>query len=372
METKILSFVFLCVLALAVLTTVFYFDIKCEYQFGDSGCVNPVVEKWTIDRTKAIKKKAIFVSIASYRDTECTKTINSLFSNARYPDKVFVGVVQQNKKKKEDCIDSCADCKKRRDSGHIRTMDFSFKDAKGPCFARYQATKLWDGEEFFFQIDSHTEFDKDWDVTLLDEYYSTNDPKAVISGYPPTREQFRQIVKSNYKQFPMMCNIKRNQDGLPQVTAQLLDVPEDGRPVPVAYAGAGLMMMHHQALFDVPYDPHLNFLFFGEELLYSARLWTHGYNIYNPTKVFVSHYYDRPGPKFWDDNSEYEPCRQRAIGRVKYLLGLGNYADIDEDFSKETAEYGMGTLRSLADYWAFLNFDFKHESVDMCKVNSYA
>ncbi len=28
---------------------------------------------------------------------------------------------------------------------------------------------------------------------------------------------------------------------------------------------------------EVPFDPELPYLFMGEELLYSARLWTHGW-----------------------------------------------------------------------------------------------
>ena len=31
---------------------------------------------------------------------------------------------------------------------------------------------------------------------------------------------------------------------------------------------------------DVPWDPHLEFMFEGEELLLTARAFTHGYNIY--------------------------------------------------------------------------------------------
>lgn len=381
METKVLVLVFLFMLVVGVLTSVFIYDKDCdetsvrrtstENQFGDSGCVNNVIEKWEIDKNKEIKRGTIFVSIASYRDVECSDTLNSMYDNARYPDRIFAGVVQQNKKKNEDCLNKCPKCKERKEAGQIRTLDFNFKEAKGPCFARYQATKLWDGEEFFLQIDSHTRFDKHWDVTVMEEFRSANDPKAVISGYPPTRSQFTEIVSKNYKTFSMMCDTKLNDDGLPQVTARLLSVPEDHRPVPVAYAGAGLMFMSHQALFEVPYDPHLNFLFFGEELLYSARLWTHGFNIYNPTKIFISHHYERPGPKFWDDNKEFEGCRQRAIARVKYLLGLGEFNEIEEDFAEETDKFSVGTIRSLEEYWKFMNVDFKQKKVDMCKVDAY-
>lgn len=344
-----------------------------ENQLGDSGCVSPVPEKWEIDKTKAIKPDTIFVSIASYRDVECRDTVYQMFEAASNPDRIFAGVVQQNKLKEEDCFDKCPDCKKRKDSGHIKVLDYDFKDAKGPCFARYQASKLWDGEAYYLQIDSHTKFVDGWDDTLLEEFKRTNDPKAVISGYPPTEEQLAKIIKQNYNEFPMMCETKFNKDGLPQVTAKIIKRNDDN-PVPVAYGGAGLLCMPAQALLDVNYDPYLNFLFFGEELLHSARLWTSGYNFYAPLKPFISHYYSRKGaPKFWDDNKEFEKCRQKAIHRVKYILGLGPLDKVEEDFRVDIEKYGLGKQRSMKEYWKFMGVDFdkKDQVVNRCTMDGY-
>ena len=39
---------------------------------------------------------SIFVSLGTYRDPFCPMTIKSLYSKARYPEKVFVGMFQQN------------------------------------------------------------------------------------------------------------------------------------------------------------------------------------------------------------------------------------------------------------------------------------
>jgi hypothetical protein len=38
---------------------------------------------------------SIFVSIASYRDSECQHTLADLFARAAHPDRVFVGLVWQ-------------------------------------------------------------------------------------------------------------------------------------------------------------------------------------------------------------------------------------------------------------------------------------
>lgn len=371
MQTKFLLYFFVVsVVAVTLVTLVMMLRRpQAPEKQGAVRCTSPSVENFSVDKSKRIKKGTIFVSIASYRDKECTTTVSQLFKRAKHPERIFVGAVQQNKEKDEDCLTACPKCRERKEKGQIRQIKMNFKEARGPCFARFLASTLWDGEEFYLQIDSHTQFAQDWDRIMMDQYYAANDPKAVISGYPPTKEQFDDIVAADYDRFPMMCHLKKNKDGLPQVQAKLIRSP--GRPEPIAYAGAGLMLLPYKALFDVPFDPHLNFLFFGEELLYSARLWTAGYNIYNPTKVFVSHHYSRPGPKFWEDLKEFEPCRRRAINRVKYLLKLVPLAKVEGEFASQTKEFGLGRVRSIEDYWRYLNFDFKQKKVDMCKVGAY-
>ncbi len=376
-ESLILLFFGLLVISLCIIAVIS--KSKCnkngiEFQYGDSGCVNPVYEKWTVDKSTPIKYGTIFVSIPSYRDSECRDTVYNMFEKAKNPNMIYAGIVQQNKadKKEEDCFDKCPDCKKRKETGHIKVKNFDFKDAKGPCFARYEASKLWNGEEFYMEIDSHTDFLQDWDEILLSELKATQDPKAVIGSYPPTPEQMEKI-KNGKKEFPMMCTVFINEDNLPQVKAKMVQTPSDELPVPVAFIGSNLKLMPYQALFDVPYDPHLNFLFFGEELLHSARLWTSGYNLYAPVKSVATHKYGRQGsPKFWNDLKKYEKCRLQAIKRVKYMLKLNKKEDVSEDFSKELDYYGLGDKRSIDSYWKFLDVDLKNEKAKSnCDANGY-
>ena len=47
----------------------------------------------------------IFISIASYRDKNCTKTIKSIYENAKYPENIFIGICQQNNEEVDiDCL----------------------------------------------------------------------------------------------------------------------------------------------------------------------------------------------------------------------------------------------------------------------------
>jgi hypothetical protein len=50
-----------------------------------------------------------------------------------------------------------------------------------------------------------------------------------------------------------------------------------------------------------PFDPLLPYIFMGEEILLSARLWTSGYDIFSPTQSLLGHHYVRNHkPKFWE------------------------------------------------------------------------
>lgn len=52
---------------------------------------------------------------------------------------------------------------------------------------------------------------------------------------------------------------------------------------------------------EVPFDPFLPWIFMGEEIIMSTRLWTAGYDIFSPSRAVVGHIYvRRHKPKFWE------------------------------------------------------------------------
>lgn len=305
----------------------------------------------------------IFVSVASYRDDECHDTVFELFSKANNPDRIYVGVVQQNKKKEEDCFIKCSECAMRLERGQIRRKDYDHCQARGPTFARYIASQLWRGEEWYLMIDSHTKFEKGWDEILLKEIEKTGDPNCVIAHYPPTKEQMDEVKKSGFRKTMMLCDAPFEEDGLPKLKGYVVDTPQDNKPIPTPYAGANMICFPGRCVVDVPFDPHLNYLFFGEELLYSVRLWTSGYNIYAPAIPFSQHHYGRgKKPKYWQDHVlKYDTCRAKAIQRVKYILGLNKDTDVNDEYMFRVENYALGDKRSLGAYWAYAGINIKRK-----------
>ena len=93
----------------------------------------------------------IFVSIASYCDPVLPFTLRRAAETAEAPGNLHFGVVDQ----------SPVDQPRVRVEGGARLSQVRIDpvDARGPCWARAIAMGLYDGEEWFVQIDSHTDFD---------------------------------------------------------------------------------------------------------------------------------------------------------------------------------------------------------------------
>lgn len=67
----------------------------------------------------------------------------------------------------------------------MRLLSVREQESLGPCVARYFASKLWAGEQYFMQIDSHIWFAQNWDEKLRDMIVKAPSSKPVLSTYPP-------------------------------------------------------------------------------------------------------------------------------------------------------------------------------------------
>ena len=296
---------------------------------------------------KDLKKDHIFVSVASYRDEECPLTIKSLFEQAEFPDNIHIGICQQNDDKDVDCYD----VSNRKDQ--IKIKKYKHLDAKGPTYARYICSTLWDGEEYYLQIDSHMLFEKNWDSTLIEllKNCEKDSPKPVLTHYPPSKDD-------NSGLLAYMCSSSFNSKGIPTFTSGLIGNKKENLQSP--YAAAGMMFLKYDFLEKSPFDPHLPFLFQGEEILFSARLWTNGYDFYLPRKNVCKHSYTRSNsPKFWTDVKNWNSQQEKSLKRVKYILGWLDEKDLDDELKKEIDKYGLGTERSIEDYYKFAGINQK-------------
>ncbi len=268
---------------------------------------------------------SVYLSVVSFRDEFCMDTLKDAFVKAKHPENIFVGLVQQNcdeekchsgvmEGNKMEVVKTDPDCyllfcsseigKKFCNEGNVRLLRMKESEALGPYMARYFASKLWQGEEWYMQIDSHTTFAQDWDVSSIDMLKNAPSDKAVISHYPPPHTA--DLVEMASVAAPRVCGPVFAANDL---ECQIIrfegsynyDSVKLNTPRFAPFVAAGYLMAHSDILRDVPFDPFLPYLFTGEEIILSARLWTSGYDIFSPTHSVVGHRYVRNHrPKFWE------------------------------------------------------------------------
>lgn len=289
----------------------------------------------------------IFVSVASYRDPDTKATVRDALAKAKYPGRVRIGIVAQY-----DVVGGT-------DDEHFVGLDCSVvdaRDAAGPCPARALAmARLYDDEDFFLQIDSHTRFSQDWDDGLLDAWQRCRSQTAILTAYPPDFDQ-----QDDLRPTLLAPSHFDGDSALRIVGRRLANVRVD--PVPSPLWCAGFSFAPRAAVRAAPYDPHLRFLFFGEEIAMAARLWTHGFDFYAPPRPLLYHRWSRAGrPSFIEDAQAFHPqaqrrLRARSFRRIKALLGMERTCD-DPDVGPDFDKYHLGAARSLDDFQARVGID---------------
>uniref|UniRef100_A0A7S1LLI4 Uncharacterized protein n=1 Tax=Alexandrium catenella TaxID=2925 RepID=A0A7S1LLI4_ALECA len=101
----------------------------------------------------------------------------------------------------------------------------------------------------------------------------------------------------------------------------------------------------------VPVDKHLAWMFDGEEIGRAVRLWTHGYDLYNPAVNVVMHNYSHASQKFWSYTSPEKATEERASQARLQALLQGRAT------AQEFGRFGLGSQRSLEDYVAWSHTD---------------
>ncbi len=117
--------------------------------------------------------------------------------------------------------------------------------------------------------------------------------------------------------------------------------------------GGGFLVLHKSVLAKCPYDPHLDGVFNMEEVLQSARFFTHGVHVLSPSLNLVCHKYtyvlnkvpwNESNPT-WDKGTDgTERCFQLLDGRL-----------IDD-------VYGLGKDRTIREFWAYAGIDYANKT----------
>jgi hypothetical protein len=364
----------------------------------------------------------IHILIASYRDRLCPRTLHNAFTHAHHPERLYIRIIDQTQIGSDliddagcwtqYCIDYNTNCQEFKSQVQVVHVDAT--KAKGPTDPRSKLSALirWDylhrndnvNEEdnensqssyielkgvhvndFCMQIDSHMDFSDNFDTELVDMFHRTENDYAVLSTYVADMTQNNQNVRSAV---PNLCMVEFTKSirNFGTKECKFLKVPK----LTNAMWGAGLSFHRCHAELNVPVDPYLDGVFDGEEGSRGLRFFTHGYDVYTPDVVLVTHDYaghqhnpivhtwDRRAAAFkvadkWRWNADIEQSRSDLTSfgerRINAMLGIGaTTVEVNEINLIRSGRFGIGPKRTLEQAVSFSGIDLKRRMMveDKC------
>lgn len=295
----------------------------------------------------------IFVQIASYRDPELLPTIKDCIAKAKYPERLTFGICWQHSEEDEwDNLDEY------KDNPNFTIMDVPWNESKGLCWARHHIQKMWKGEKYTMQIDSHHRFAEHWDEVLVNMMNLTGSSKPILSSYagmynPSTNELL------NHEPYKM---VGRNFTGGGTILFYPESLPtheHNNMPVKARFVSGHFFFTIGKHCQEYKYDPNLYFA--GDEISLSIRSFTLGYDLFHPHRLVIWHEYTREGRiKHWDDfikdnaektNALWHDLDNISKQRLRQMLR-------EEDNGIDLGEYDLGTVRSHEEYEIYAGINF--------------
>jgi len=308
---------------------------------------------------------SIFISIASYQDPLLVSTIFGAYGNAKNKDDLIFSICDQS--------DTPINV---NDLSFVNQVRYEHVDpvfAKGPCWARHRAQSFYQGEDYFLQIDSHTQFSPNWDILFQEAFLEIESmgssdnyfAKPIITSYPRSF----QVIDFDKGMFELNTGDPHTQvmtyreDSLFSrgSFSRQIGVPTKSAEITHAFLmAAGCIFTRGSFVDEIPYDP--NYYFYGEELSMALRAFTHGFSFFHIPNVPLFHLYtdtsNVPRKLHWDPEDDknraikWHELEQKSLDRLDDLFA-GNIE----------GSMGLGAERSLEDYAVISGVDLKNKKV---------
>ena len=300
-----------------------------------------------------ILPKTIFIALASYIDNDLRNTILSCINQAKHPENLVLGVCLQYNDEletNERCIDDLVE------KYNIRIKKFRYEESKGNAWARYQVSDLYQDEDYVLQIDSHLRLTKHWDELLINEH-SKLKGNPIISYLSPSFKrneelnldyQFDNLDSLTHLNIPKITDI--TDEYWPRFQGYTNMHPTNGlnKIVPILYCG--FVFAKGNWIKEIKNDPEHYYT--GEEFALSIRSFTHGYDIYQPTRVISWHRANDNHIHHFKVVNDNDERHAHAVSRLRKLV-LGG----------DLGGYGLGTKRTLQEYENFAKINIKEKRV---------
>lgn len=308
--------------------------------------------------------KTIFVQIASFRDSQLLPTLRDMIDKADEPENLKICICWQHSK--EDAWDTLDEY---INDDRFIIVDVTAEESKGVCWARHLIQQKYNGEDFTLQLDSHHRFVNGWDTELKNEIlqlqlqgYSKPLLTGYITSYHPS------LPESKWGKEPWQMVFDRfTPDGVIFFKpAPITDWNNKKYPVSARFYSAHFCFTLGIFCKEVQHDPR--YYFHGEEITIGVRAFTYGYDLFHPHKIIAYHEFSRDyrPDKHWDTYSNWNNHNKKTYGLMRELLGIDGEACTETELY---GEYGIGRVRSIADWEEYAGVRFSNRSVQKETVN---
>lgn len=296
---------------------------------------------------------SIFIQLPSYHDFELPKTIINALNQSSGIHTINFGIHHSFYKKNDIYIP---------DFPNIRKIVVKAPENMGLGKARNLANSLYDGEDYYLQVDSHSRFDKNWDLSLINylkRFQACGIKKPLLSTYPGSysytdslEETIDTTATSNYISFTEFP--ERFTETL--IPSQLAVSGYQGK---TQSSISGGYIFSTGEFSTVGFNDKI--AFWGEEILIAAMAWTRGFDLLVPDKPHIYHLYYNPDAELqrngrrhaWSDFPElFQALDVESKKEVNDILSTGRVGD-----------QALGTERTLDDYGLYAGLDFRNRVV---------
>lgn len=300
---------------------------------------------------------SIFVQIPAYRDFELPKTINDCINKSSGNNTIRFGV--------HNCV-AFEDEVIVPEQSSVSIKTSIAPENIGLQQARYIANDFYDGEDYYFQIDSHMRFVKNWDeicIRAVVKYQDMGLKKPIVTQYPPNygyddngKEKYDENLSFYQCGIWFGDNVKQFEETLiPSQTAKILS---NDCGFIKSVSGGNIFTLGEFAHIK----PNPKIAFWGEEPLTAARAFTHGFDLVMPFAHSVFHLYHSLQP-FAKVRRHHVWIDYPDIWQVKDKESTEEYKRIFTE--RIVGEGALGTARTLDDYEEFSGLNFRTKKISL-------
>jgi len=326
-----------------------------------------LIGRTTIDGSRDFSVRTIYVGIVSLNDWHCRHSVQSIFGRAKYPERIRVGVVDQLNPNENDqsCDLPLESCSKRPSQAHcqyrsqIDVYEMESDLAVGPTFARNVVERLYRGEYYVLQINSHTTFTTQWDVEIIEQLEGTGNEMAVLTTYLDEAEENLDIKSgiSQKEARKVICNAAYEGSGHDRYLRHPYSEQPDllpgieGMPQLQPYYASQFVFARGHFILTVPHDPDVPLVQTeDEEISMALRAFSHGYDFYTPQRHVCFDSSSRVSTEEQNESSKKKlnsKTPESSLQRLYGLLGMSQ-----PGVSQTSDMFGIGSKRSLNQFYA--------------------